>query len=303
MSVTIHTSRPITTTDRFGITLGAAVVLHALIILGISFEARLRQKDKIPEAPRLDVTMVNTTSTERPKEADYLAQADQVGGGNTQEKVRPQSPPESTPDVMPMPGTAMSTQLPTETATKPPQPEQQTVVTTTRAPEKVAVIEEQPPAQAAPPVAAELARKSIEMARLEAELSETLRIYTKKPREKLLVPNTMTHVEAGYLDRWQKKVELVGNMNYPEKAKATSVSGDLLLMVAINPDGTINDIQLLRSSGHKILDDAARRIVKLAAPYPPLPEEVLAEADVLKIPRVWKFTSGNTLVTTASGKN
>lgn len=302
MSVTIHTSRQMGPTDRFSITLGAAVVLHAIILLGFSFEAELRLKDKMPEAPRLDVTMVNTTSTVRPKAPDYLAQADQEGGGNTQEKVRPQSPPEAAPDVLPSPGNAMQTHIPTEKAT-PPQPDEESVLTINRSKTKVSVADKQPEARTPLPSAAELARKSLDLARLDAELSDALRVYTKKPREKLLVPNTMTHVEAAYLDRWQKKVEVVGNMNYPEKAKATNISGDLLLMVSINRDGSINDIQLLRSSGHPTLDDAARRIVKLAAPYPPLPEDILRETDILKIPRVWKFTSGNTLVTTASGKN
>jgi len=94
---------------------------------------------------------------------------------------------------------------------------------------------------------------------------------------------------SSYMDAWRAKVERVGNLNYPEMAKRQNIAGSLVLDVAINPDGTVNAIQVLRTSGHKILDDAAVRIVELAAPYAPLPPDMRADTDILHITRTWKF--------------
>jgi protein TonB len=91
------------------------------------------------------------------------------------------------------------------------------------------------------------------------------------------------------MDAWRAKVEAIGNLNYPEEAKRRHLTGNLLLDVALNPDGTVNGISLRRSSGHKTLDDAAIRIVELAAPFAPFPPEVRADIDVLHITRTWKF--------------
>ncbi len=294
-TATVYHSRPVSTNDRFGVTLFFAIAFHAVVILGVTFDYTDRDQEK-SKLPTLDVTLVHTRSNQAPEEADYLAQANQEGSGNTQEKERPKSPPESSPEVIPSPGNSAKTKTPVQ-ASRQTKPLEKNVMTVEQAPVKVMKGEETPFEDERIPIAAELVRKSIEMARLEAELSETIEVYSKKPKSKLLVPNSMSHVEAAYLDTWQKKVELIGNMNYPEKAKRSNLSGSLLLLVAINADGTLNKIDLLRSSGHKILDDAAMRIVKLAAPYPPLPEIIREQADVLQIPRTWKFMSGNRLRT------
>lgn len=298
MTATVHASRPITTTDRFGITLFFAVVLHAIIILGVSFSPF--QTDEEPgDAPPLDVTIVHTMAESKPEQADYLAQANQEGGGNTQDKVRPESAPEAAVSPLPSPGNAEAMQMPVESQSQ-PQPVANSPITVDSAPTKVLTGDEQPQQLDPVPVAAELVRKSMDMVQLEAELAEMTRVYSKTQRTKLLVPNTMSHVEAAYLDTWQKKVELVGNMNYPERAKQQKLSGKLLLVVSVNADGTLSNVELVRSSGHKMLDDAAIRIVKLAAPFPPLPEAIRKDADVLKIPRIWNFSTGNTLSTQAA---
>lgn len=298
MTATIHTSRPITTTDRFGITLFFAVVVHAIIILGVGFDA-FKLDRAASDAPPLDVTIVHTLAETTPEKADYLAQANQEGGGNTQEKVRPESAPVAAVSPLPSPGNADAMQLPVESEHQ-PEPLASSPITVDTAPTKMFIGDEQPPQQEPVPVAAELVRKSMDMVQLEAELAEMTRVYSKSQRTKLLVPNTMSHVEAAYLDSWQKKVELVGNMNYPDKAKQMKLSGKLLLVVSVSADGSINGIDLVRSSGHKLLDDAAIRIVKLAAPFAPLPEAIRKDTDVLKIPRIWNFSIGNTLSTQAA---
>ena len=104
---------------------------------------------------------------------------------------------------------------------------------------------------------------------------------------------------ASYMDAWRTKVERLGNLNYPEEAVRRGISGALLMDVAINPDGSLYSVRVLRSSGHKVLDEAAVRIVKLAAPYPPLSEDILKDTDILHIPRVWQFESGGGLMTRA----
>lgn len=298
MTATVHTSRPITTTDRFGITLFFAIVVHAIIILGVGFDT-FTQDRAASDAPPLDVTIVHTLAETQPEKADYLAQANQEGGGNTQEKVRPESAPVAAVSPLPSPGNADAMQVPVESESR-PEPLASSPVTVDTAPNKILVGEEQPPQQEPVPVAAELVRKSMDMVQLEAELAEMTRVYSKSQRTKLLVPNTMSHVEAAYLDSWQKKVELVGNMNYPDRAKHMKMSGKLLLVVSVNADGSVSNIELVRSSGHKLLDDAAIRIVKLAAPFAPLPEAIRKDADVLKIPRIWNFSVGNTLSTQAA---
>lgn len=298
MTATVHVSRPITTTDRFGITLFFAIVVHAIIILGIGFDV-FKVEDAASDAPPLDVTIVHTLADNKPEKADYLAQANQEGGGNTQEKVRPESAPIAAVSPLPSPGNADAMQLPIESQSQ-PQPLASSPITVDSAPTKILTGEEQPPRVEPVPIAAELVRKSMDMVQLEAELAEMTRVYSKSQRTKLLVPNTMSHVEAAYLDSWQKKVELVGNMNYPEKAKQMKLSGKLLLVVSVKADGSLNDVELVRSSGHKLLDDAAIRIVKLAAPFAPLPDAIRKDTDVLKIPRVWNFSIGNTLSTQAA---
>ncbi len=295
MSNIHYGNKTISETDRLGVTIIVAIVIHALIILGITFEYH-KQNSESHIFTNLDVTLVNTESNEKPEQADYLAQANQQGSGNTTEKKRAQSPPEATPDFLPSPGNATNMRAPVE-ASRVAQQRSREALTINTASTQIHVSEDEKKEANKIPVAAELIRRSLEMAQLEAELAELSSVYTKQPRAKLLIPNTMSHPEAAYLDAWLKKVELIGNMNYPEKAKRSNLSGNLLLVVAINKDGSLNNIELMRSSGHKLLDDAAMRIVKLAAPYAPLPKSISEQTDILKIPRTWKFMSGNTLST------
>jgi protein TonB len=90
-------------------------------------------------------------------------------------------------------------------------------------------------------------------------------------------------------------VEKIGNLNYPEEAKRRKLYGNLLMHVAVRADGSVEKIRIRRSSGHKLLDDAAVRIVRMAAPFAPFPPEIREEVDVLDITRTWQFLDGNTL--------
>ena len=294
-TIRLHRS-DVTANDRIGVTIFLALALHAVIILGISFDYENLRNDENEALPTLEVTLAHSALDQKPDEADYLAQADQQGSGNTEEKTRPQSPPDAIPDHMPNPGDGQTTSV-AAIQHQPTKPLTTELLTQDQASFQVIAGEETPPEDAKIPAAAELIRRSMEMAKLEAELNEIVKVYSNQPKEKLLVPNTMSHVEAAYLDAWQKKVELIGNMNYPAKAKENNLSGDLLLMVAVNQDGSLNRVELWRSSGHKILDDAAIAIVKQASPFPPLPQAIKEQSEVLKIPRTWKFMLNNTLST------
>lgn len=152
-----------------------------------------------------------------------------------------------------------------------------------------------PPEKAAtrPNLSKSLISRSLEIARLEAELSAMQTSYNQKTRVRRISSGAkMTSEEALYLKQWEQKVERIGNLNYPEEARKKNLGGRLRLMVVIAADGRILEAQLLTSSGHSLLDDAAVRILNLAAPFAPLPQSIKAEADVLEIIRTWQFGDG-----------
>ena len=135
-------------------------------------------------------------------------------------------------------------------------------------------------------------RRALAMAALKAEIERDLRAYAERPRRKWISASTREHRFAAYMDAWRRKVEQVGNLNYPEEAERRGLAGDLLLDVAIRPDGTVEEITLRRSSGERVLDDAAIRIVELAAPFSEFPEDIAEDVDILHIERTWIFHSG-----------
>jgi len=282
--------------DRLGLMLFLAAGLHALIILGVSFDVEELFDPDHQRAP-LEITLVHSQSDEAPDEADYLAQANQKGGGNVKEKVRPSSPfPNARPteDRGDAPQTRQA-QAPT------PEPERRKPVLSTEsdAPVKVQQEPSEAPTPEHPlPDASELVQRSMEIARLSAQIKQRQQAYAQMPRHHFITANTREHVTAAYEEAWRQKVERVGNLNYPDEAKRRNLSGVLLLDVAINADGTLHGTRVLRSSGEKLLDDGAIRIVRLAAPYSPFPEEMREKGmDVLHIIRAWQFQSDNSLST------
>ncbi len=285
----------ISAADRLGLTLFFAGAFHALVILGISFDMDKLLPRDIPLS--MEITLVHSTSEEAPDQADYLAQANQKGGGNVTEKIRPSSPvsnprpteeqgdaEQSLPMMSPPP---QSTKEPVKLMTANVQ-SQQRVDDSEQSP--------QPPLPETP-TAAELMMRSREIARLSAEIRQKQQTYAQMPREKYISANTRESLYAAYQDAWRQKVERIGNLNYPDQAKRQRLSGNLLLDVAINPDGSIKSITVERSSGHKVLDDGAIRIVRMAAPFAPLPGAILKEVDILHITRVWQFHDDNSLQT------
>jgi protein TonB len=270
---------PVTSTDRMAMTVFFAIALHAIIILGITFG---RHDEPPPEniLPTLDIT-VSSRTTPPPDEADYLAQTSQDGGGNTTEKVKPtQAIPEQAPAVMP----------------QQPAPSPAQVIATDTAVTKVHQENTEIPETVKPEVTAtELIERSMEMVNLNEQLNESMQAYAQRPRHIYVSARTQEYKYANYMSEWVKKVERVGNLNYPDEARRAGLSGKLIMDVTMNADGTVRNISIMRPSGHKVIDEAATRIVNLAAPFPPFPEEILKEADIMHITRTWEFSTTNRL--------
>ena len=144
---------------------------------------------------------------------------------------------------------------------------------------------------------ADLMMRSRAIARLSAQIEQRQQAYAKKDREKTITANTREYRFAAYMDAWRQKVERIGNLNYPDEAKRNRLSGNLTLDVALKPDGSIASVEVLRSSGHQILDDGAIRIVRLAAPFNAFPPDIRKDTDLLHIIRVWQFEDDNVLHT------
>ncbi|MGI1671910.1 MAG: TonB family protein [Neptuniibacter sp.] len=304
------TSPAVSAIDRFGFTLFFATALHAVTIIGITFTA----EDKEPLQKTIEVTLAQFDQKEVPKEADFIAQSNQQGSGQREDKALPATNQkaafqdkkinEQSARLNPLVSPTISTEQPKPDFKKSETPtthspskqaaKKQVIVTQAKKQEKVAVKSDEPQPQdaASPPpgISTSLLAKSLEMASLQAELDSHRELMAKKPRVKRLTSaSTKKREDALYLDNWRKKIEHVGNLNYPEKARKSKLYGSLRLMVAINPDGSVKEIEVLESSGRKILDDAAIRIVRLAAPFQPFPVEMKKNTDLLEIIRTWKF--------------
>jgi protein TonB len=266
------------TADRLVLTLFIATALHALVILGVSFKAF--DRDPAQNTPTLDITVVTRQKTKPPEEYDYLAETSQDGAGNTTEKVQPQ---QETVEQAPPPAPPQeSTPAPTK------------VLTAVTSNEKAPAPEEPKPEEKAETTsAAELINRSMEMLTLNQQINQTLQAYSSTPKSKFISARTKEYKYASYMRDWVAKVERVGELNYPDEARRQNLSGKLIVQVAVYPDGSVREITIRKPSGYKILDDAAVRIVKLAAPFAPFPDDIKKETDVLYITRTWVFTSGN----------
>jgi len=282
----------ITASDRLTMTLVLAVALHTLVILGVGFGTQNEDQEG-REPPPFEVTLVNTRSQTEPDKPDYLAQANQEGSGNTDERVRPET---VTPAMA-------QKETPAETSPNPPsktspQFRQTRLEMLTQAESEHKVDNELFPSKknAQESVsAATLISRSKEIASLQMELGESIKAYSERPRRKFITASTKEYKYASYEESWRRKVERIGNLEYPEEAVRRQLSGTLTLTTVIRADGTIKEVTVDRSSGHRVLDAAARRIVHLAAPFAPFPENIRDEADELVITRTWRFMNGKGL--------
>lgn len=278
--------------SRIGVMLVVSIILHA-VPLATHFIA---PPSKLPNsAAYLEVVLVNSKSASKPHKADALAQANLDGGGNTEAERRAKSflpnlnRPAPTPAVEQQERRVVELEQQARrllTQVKSRQRAEQ-APDTTRAPQNSEA--------AVKPNATELMQRSLDAARLEAQISRDWDNYQKLPRRKFIGARTQEYRFARYVEDWRMKVEKVGNLNYPEAARQQKLYGQLQLTVSIRADGSVEKVEINRSSGHKVLDTAAVRIVELAAPYARLPEDIRRDTDILSITRTWIFTSADQL--------
>ena len=289
-----------------------ALICHAIFVLGVTFT---QEDSPLSRFSTMDIVLVQQKS-KRADDAKLLAQADMEGGGNTEDAVTPSSPvPPPFPDNQPEVAAPPPSQEPQQQASA-SQAEQ---LPETPASNKVELIAatsdkassnkniqqkitpenasaeptEQSPSKASKakprPSATSLLTNSMKIAALSARIDKQLVAKAERPKRKFISASTREYKYASYMEAWRSKVERVGNLNYPEEARKRKLSGSLVLDVALSPDGSINNITVRQSSGHKVLDDAAIRIVKLSAPFSPFPDAIQGETDILHIIRTWQF--------------
>jgi protein TonB len=274
--------------DRMAVAVMIALVLHAVILLGVSF--RLEFSPLRTAAETLDVVLVNFRTEAEPEEAEFLAPVSQEGGGEYEESEKPAT------EVSPQLPSLAEGDMPATSETVLPRPaesQREEVVRETEeaeAPLETTVVE-QP--ETPTPTAAQLMQQGMEAARLQPRSDRREAWKSKLPRRKFISANTRQYEYATYMAAWVAKVERVGNLNYPIELKRRNIAGDLLMTVGIRQDGSVESIRIQRASGIPELDEAATRIVRLAAPYAPLPPEISDDVDILHITRTWRFSSGN----------
>ena len=274
--------------ERLSFATAFSLLLHAFVLFGITFsvpDARNLAKKLQP----LEVTLVNSQSRAKPDKATAYAQSNLDGGGNTPEEVRAGTP-------FPVLGKDRNF-TPEQTAQRMKSLEQEVKQLLTRD-QSDYLIEQQKVARKKTESTLsgeELVQRSLEIARLEAEISRNISLYEKLPKRKRIGARTEEYRYAQYVEDWRAKVEQIGNLNYPEAARRQKVFGSLLLTVNIRADGSVESVEINKSSGQRILDAAAQKIVRLAAPYAPFPPDIRKEVDILSITRTWTFTTNDRL--------
>lgn len=284
--------------NHFGAALLFSLLLHAVLILGVGFHFA----KPAPSVPTLDVTLVNTANDEAPRKADFLAQTNNAGGGNSDQAHRPGAPfsgplPVTQAGVAPMPLMAAA---PAQQVQSGPH-----ILATTGAAQDTTrqqqdTRSEPAPAQQVGPIPLQ---QQLQMARLAQEVRAQQEAYARRPRRKYISANTKSVADAAYQVAWVRRIERIGNLNYPDAARRRNLHGDVVLSVTIDTEGHVRGVTINTSSGYRVLDDAAVRIVHLAAPFPSIPpdrDDAGHRVTELVITRTWQFLPGDHLQTRAT---
>ena len=281
--------------ERFGlvatmqVALLASIAFHLLLVIGVGL--------KIPRLPKfddpqnvMDVVLVNSKSATKPVKADALAQANLDGGGNTDQKLRASTP-------LPYDRREPSHELKAaESRVKQLEVEAQQLMTRLKSKTVVTQAEIRSDPGKTDGEAKELVEKAAEIARLEAQIRREHQAYQERPKRHFVGARASEYRFAQYVDNWRQKIERIGNLNYPAEARNRKIYGSLQITVAIKANGEVESVEINRRSGHKVLDDAALRIVRLAAPFDPFPPNIRVDTDILHITRTWTFTRAEQVV-------
>lgn len=275
--------------DALLIALFLAAVIHVAIGLGVNFTAP--RPEQVSRS--IDITLVNSPAKKAPEKAKALAQEDQLASG--QQSKKPEEPPQKPPSQAGSQQTKQINPAKQEKKSAPAHSEPKAakkLITQNKAEKKI-VTTEKPglgyhTEKQHPQLSAEMLQQQI------AQLGSEIRLSQQSAEQAKIkfVDSVSTHkyVAAQYMKDWEDKVERTGNLNYPEVAAKKNFSGTLTMDVGIKADGSIYSVRINQSSGNPALDEAAKRIVRMSAPFAPLPGELLKELDVLVITRVWKFS-------------
>jgi len=307
-------------TSAMSFAIWLSILVH-LVLLSIQFQPELKRlKDQLPT---LEVMLVNAKTKDAPTKADVLAQANLDRGGNTDAnrkmKTALPSPKQKTQEVKLQPNaeahsSARSAKNKAEEAKEQKKVQElekqaQELMTQIKAMQQVQSNPTQDAAAAEPEQGEQktklktqldtqdLIASAKEIDRLEALIAKQQDEYQKRPKRKFIGARTQEYRFAMYVESWRQKVERIGNLNYPEAARDQKLYGNLQMTVSIKSDGSIESIKVNRSSGHKLLDEAAKRIVELSAPFAEFPKDIKSDTDILSITRTWTFTQEDALST------
>lgn len=254
---------------------------------------------QFPEASRalreqtLDIILVNARTAKKPVNAQAIAQANLDGGGNVDEDRRAKTP--LPPTAQQTTGTDIEQMKRRVSELEAAQQKLMTQARSKRLTPANDTASQQ--TETTPSVSGQdLLETAKAMARLEGEIAKSLDEYNKRPRKLFPGVRALASERAAYEDAWRQKVERIGTYNYPPEARG-KVYGALVLAVTLDREGHVVEVTIERSSGKKILDDAAKRIVRMGSPYGPLPAAIRQQYDNLVIIRTWSFTQGETLET------
>ncbi|MGB8516389.1 MAG: energy transducer TonB [Gallionella sp.] len=265
-----------------------SIAFHAFALWGVALVLP-DPRNMLDTHQPLQVVLVNSKSKTKPLKADALAQANLDGGGNTEQDRQAKTPLptlQDDPTFTPEQKTKSVAALEQET---------QKLLTQLKNDRTLAQPDLKKLSAQPADEGDDLMQKSLEIIRLEAQINKNHEAYQRMPRRTFIGARTQEYRFAQYIEDWRVKVERLGNLNYPEQARREQIYGKLQLSVSIKADGNIENIEVSRSSGKPILDAAAMRIVKLAAPYPPLPADIRRDTDILTITRTWTFTAADKL--------
>lgn len=276
----------ISASDRLGFTLFLALTLHAIVVLGVGFkQSEHSNEDALPS---LDIILANSKTFEEADNPDYLAQVDQAGGGSADDKARP-SAPVSAPTPINQKGLADQDRAELH--------KQQLAInklyflTQSESDSRIVRQKQSSKQDSKNRQASKVEQRATKIARLQAEIRQMTIDYARRPRIITLTASTRKAIEASYLASWVQKIEHTGNLNYPHEARLKKINGRLRMTVLLNAAGEVLDMKITNSSGANLLDEAAKRILRIAQPFAPFPEALKERADQIVIIRTWDFKS------------
>jgi periplasmic protein TonB len=275
--------------QRLGATMVLSLLFHGLLILGVGFAL----ERAAPVVPMLDVILTQTQSPLTQKQADFLAQASNQGGGEHDKASRPRDPQ---PGTVPQAETGVAPQAVQAQSPEPQPPPEARVIASPNSDTRIAAPSRIQQATDTPRrVGPQKIEHDMAMARLAAEIHLRSARYAKRPSRKFVSASTQEYAWANYLRAWVDRAERVGNLNYPDEARRRQLSGTVVINIGIRRNGSIERADIVQSSGIPLLDDAALRIAKLAEPYPPLPK-TKEDPDILNVVRTWQFLPAGELI-------